>query len=503
MDGLCGNWSELRASVETPADISANWTKGSGFGVSGRTKLFLEILMVFMCLGAVTGNILVIVIVAVTKTLHSVASVLIMNLAISDLLVGIGVMPFVAVSIMNHAWVNKTDLCLYVGFTSSVYCTASVLTLTAIALDRYHSIMDCLRYSSRCTLRICAVVLWIWLQALATSCPPLLGWSSVGYVAPMFSCVVKWASSPSYTALIAALSYLMPAVVILFCYLSIIKVAHNHARRIHTLEDSVQRSRNPDSVFTPGDSCYQQCGSLHSPSRLSIIYVESLCPKSVKKKEILLTLHSMVQQQLPQQNSQQHQSHWVVRLFPVMMAFFFAGTPYISVALVQAAETAVSGHSTLVPPSVVTLSYWLMLLNSDINPLLYSLLSKRFRVALQGLKQRAQAQLRSFACRRGKATAEDSTLSTAHPSPDSSSDSLTSDSSKCSSSIFTASTDFRHQSEGHPGNNTYVWQDAGVDCLQVPSQPQERSRLPFSALTKDQQATFFYGQITVRVEHIS
>lgn len=54
------------------------------------------------------GNILVIMIVVATKTFHCVTSVLIINLAISDFLVGIGVMPFVAVSIMNNGWVNCT-----------------------------------------------------------------------------------------------------------------------------------------------------------------------------------------------------------------------------------------------------------------------------------------------------------------------------------------------------------------------------------------------------------
>lgn len=54
------------------------------------------------------GNILVIVIVAATKTFHSVTSMLIMNLAVSDLLVGLGVMPFVALSVMNPGWVNCT-----------------------------------------------------------------------------------------------------------------------------------------------------------------------------------------------------------------------------------------------------------------------------------------------------------------------------------------------------------------------------------------------------------
>lgn len=60
--------------------------------------------MLYFCV----GNILVIVIVAATKTFHSVTSVLIMNLAVSDLLVGVGVMPFVALSIINRGWVDCT-----------------------------------------------------------------------------------------------------------------------------------------------------------------------------------------------------------------------------------------------------------------------------------------------------------------------------------------------------------------------------------------------------------
>ncbi|XP_042357799.1 G-protein coupled receptor 161 [Plectropomus leopardus] len=540
MEELDGSWAVSLKKAKV------NETDGGGPEVSRHTQLLLEILMVLMCLCAVTGNILVIVIVAATKTFHSVTSVLIMNLAISDLLVGIGVMPFVALSIMNHGWKNCTDLCAYVGYTSSVYCTASVLTLAAIALDRYHSIMDCLRYSARCTLwRTCAVVLWIWLQALVTSCPPLLGWSHISYVEPMYSCAVIWASSPSYTAFMAALCYLIPAIVILFCYVNIVKVARSHARRIHTLEDSVQRSRNSNSAFALGDSSLQHCGSLHSPSRL-IYHVSGQFVSEVSREEgnyishalpdstgdhnnsTFRRLFSFLAQSASQpqlQNSQQHHSHHgVVRLFLVISAFFLCWTPYIGVALVQATEKAISGqtNASLVPRSAVTFSYWLVLLNSDINPLLYALLSKRFQGALQGLRQKIRARLGSVVGRGVgvRAEADDGrssdpcTLTATHPGPPSSSESSTCDDSKYSSSIFTVSTDFKHHSEQqlckvrhheNTSSSCCVRQDAGgegrVDCLQVPSRPQEGSRLPFSALTKERQATFFYGQITVRVEH--
>lgn len=80
------------------------------WSTSTQSDLCVIVCLLYLCV----GNILVIVIVAATKTLHSVTSVLIMNLAISDLLVGVGVMPFVALSIVNRGWenCNVRHLCL-------------------------------------------------------------------------------------------------------------------------------------------------------------------------------------------------------------------------------------------------------------------------------------------------------------------------------------------------------------------------------------------------------
>ncbi|KAM4599241.1 5-hydroxytryptamine receptor 1D [Fundulus diaphanus] len=487
------------------AGMNVSRTEGGG---SKQTRLLLEALLVLMCLGAVIGNVLVIVVVAATRTLHAVTSVLILNLAISDLLVGIGVMPFVAMSIINTGWVRCPVLCLYVGYSSTVYCTVSVLTLTAIALDRYYSIMDCLRYNSRCTLlRSCAVVLWIWFQALVVCSSPLLGWSSVTYVVPMYTCAVTWASTLSYTAFMAALTYLIPAAVILFCYGTIFRVARSHARRIHSLEDSVQRSRSP---CAPGDS------SSKKGLNVSEGFQETPTQQRHPSVRRVFSILAQNRPRPPEPNNNQHQHHGAVRLLLIISAFFLCWTPYICVALVQATETAITGQSTLVPDSVITFSYWLMLLNSDVNPLLYALLSQRFQGALQGLGHKMGAHLWSVLGREWEVRAEDTrnsepcTLTTTHPSSHSSTESLNCDASKYSSSIFTVCTDFKSHPEVHlcdvcrHENSPSVCRDAACDKthnLQVPPRPQEGSRLPFSALTKERQATFFFGQITVTVEH--
>ncbi|KAL7855379.1 hypothetical protein AOLI_G00189830 [Acnodon oligacanthus] len=550
----------LDSSEPLLGEMRLSWRNSTSSRLNGasRGKLLMEVLMVLMSVGAVTGNILVIVIVVATKTFHHVTSVLIINLAISDFLVGIGVMPFVALSIMNNGWVNCNDLCLYVGYTSSVYCTASVLTLAAIALDRYYSIVDCLRYDSRCTVwRTGAAVLWIWLQAMLTSCPPLLGWSSVSFVRPMYSCAVNWASSPSYTVFMAALSFLLPATVILFCYVKIVRVARHHARRIHSLEEHLQRSRGRPPL-TPSESArrcsaadtephdasglvYYVSGSFVSEAQFDAPHQDLAgdpAPQldgensSKPSSRRLHTFLAHLQSSSAQQASNPH--HGVVRLFMVIAAFFLCWTPYMSVALVQATETALSRSESQVPPAAVTFSYWLVLFNSDINPLLYALLSKRFQGALQNLRQKIQARLGGAVERGGERRADGEgggcttpTNVTAANGEQRSRDGGPHPMGSDYSSVFTVNAPFPRRLKEQvnrgllPGslssssNSSFsttssscsLWNNSSgssserSDCLQVPSKPQERDRLPTPALTKERQTTFFYGQITVRVEH--
>ncbi|XP_056095945.1 G-protein coupled receptor 161 [Rhinichthys klamathensis goyatoka] len=524
MESSAGEWFDSDESEFQMRTALRNSTV-----LSPRARLVLETLMVLMSLAAVTGNILVIVIVAATKTFHTVTSVLIINLAISDFLVGIGVMPFVAVSIMNNGWVNYNDLCLYVGYTSSVYCTASVLTLAAIALDRYFSIVDCLLYGSRCTIwRTGSVVIWIWLQAMLTSCPPLLGWSNISFVAPMYSCAVNWPNSPSYTVIMVSLSFLLPAIVILFCYVKIVRVARYHARMIHSLEEHLQRNRATSvlnlqhsfmDTYTPSRLIYYVSGRFVTDQLDVPDEVAPDAPSEMSSEPTGGRLHSFmarIHSSSPQHPSQ-HQHHGVLRLFLVIAAFFLCWTPYISVALVQATETALSRPRSVVPPSAVTFSYWLVLFNSDINPLLYALLSKRFQGAFQSLRWKIQARLGSVVERVG---AERSTSGGESDPTNRSTHSSTAhsrnDGESTYSSVFALSSQFAHSLREQLNNVLPVLPTCSrpvcheccgrgsrtVDHLQVPSKQRERNRLPYSAATKKKQATFFYGQVTVRVEHI-
>lgn len=56
-------------------------------------------------------------------------------------------------------------------------CTASILSLCAISLDRYWSVTQAVTYLARRTPRRAALmIVAVWVSSLTISVPPLLGW---------------------------------------------------------------------------------------------------------------------------------------------------------------------------------------------------------------------------------------------------------------------------------------------------------------------------------------
>ncbi|KAI1296893.1 putative tyramine receptor 2 [Halotydeus destructor] len=126
----------------------------------------------------IVGNILVIVSVFNYKPLRNVQNMYLVSLAVADITVALFVMPFnVTYSIMGR-WIFGLTVCKMWLTSDVLCCTASILNLSAIALDRYQAIHDPINYAQKRTLqRVLTMIVLIWLISALISIPPLLGWN--------------------------------------------------------------------------------------------------------------------------------------------------------------------------------------------------------------------------------------------------------------------------------------------------------------------------------------
>ncbi|XP_067414813.1 adenosine receptor A3 [Emydura macquarii macquarii] len=127
-------------------------------------------------ISATLGNILVIWVVKLNPAFHNNTFYFIVSLALADIAVGILVMPLaivVSLGVVTHFYSCLFMCCLIVVFTN-----ASILSLLAIAIDRYLRVRLATRYRIIATKRRIWVVLGIcWLVSLLAGLLPMFGWN--------------------------------------------------------------------------------------------------------------------------------------------------------------------------------------------------------------------------------------------------------------------------------------------------------------------------------------
>ncbi|XP_023655348.1 adenosine receptor A1-like [Paramormyrops kingsleyae] len=128
-----------------------------------------------VALAAVLGNVLVVLVVSYSRALRDTTFCFIASLALADIAVGALVIPLavvVSLGLQTHFYTCLTLSCLLLALTQS-----SILSLLAIAVDRYLRVRIPTRYNlvvthPRAWLAVCVC----WLLSALTGAVPLLGW---------------------------------------------------------------------------------------------------------------------------------------------------------------------------------------------------------------------------------------------------------------------------------------------------------------------------------------
>ncbi|XP_076342038.1 cholecystokinin receptor type A-like [Tachypleus tridentatus] len=89
---------------------------------------------------AVLGNALVITILTHNKRMRNVTNTFLLNLAISDILLGVFCMPFTLVGSLLRNFIFGNFMCRLIPYLQAVSVSVSVWTLVSISIERYYAI---------------------------------------------------------------------------------------------------------------------------------------------------------------------------------------------------------------------------------------------------------------------------------------------------------------------------------------------------------------------------
>ncbi|XP_032885992.1 probable G-protein coupled receptor 83 [Amblyraja radiata] len=142
--------------------IFSNHTKYETESKNPTVKALLIVAYSVIIVISLFGNVLVCQVVIKNKRMHSATSLFIANLAVADIMITLLNTPFTLVRFVNSNWVFGKLMCHVSRFAQYCSVHVSVLTLTAIALDRQQIIMNPLKpRMSKAKGVIYIIIIWI------------------------------------------------------------------------------------------------------------------------------------------------------------------------------------------------------------------------------------------------------------------------------------------------------------------------------------------------------
>nr|XP_027206340.1 probable G-protein coupled receptor No18 [Dermatophagoides pteronyssinus] len=211
-------------------------------------RLIGAIICVALIIVTIVGNVLVIIVVVRFHRMRTVTNILLASLAIADITVASLVMPFTVVYDLYRFWPWGPVLCHFWISCDVMCCTASILHLCCVAIDRFWAITRPLRYRSLISKRrLFCCILSIWLCSAAISFIPIFsGWyHSQG---PINIFTLEYVNECGldvnriYATISSLTSFYLPLPIMFYVYLRILLVAERQSREIKQLEQSLRQN---------------------------------------------------------------------------------------------------------------------------------------------------------------------------------------------------------------------------------------------------------------------
>lgn len=205
-------------------------------------------------LATIIGNAFVMAAVVLEKNLHNVANYLTASLAAADLLVAILVMPLAAFQEVSSGWFLGKEVCEMWTSFDVVCCTASILHLVAISLDRYWAVTRVDYIHNRSAKRMLTMIAGSWGLSVIISVPPLFIQHDSSYDPnETGECMIS--QDPGYTIFSTVGAFYLPFLLMMIIYLKVFRAARSSIRKKRFKEYVLRETPQLEAIAgTPGRS---------------------------------------------------------------------------------------------------------------------------------------------------------------------------------------------------------------------------------------------------------
>ena len=188
--------------------------------------------LILVIIAALFGNGFVCLAVYKVRQLQKVSNYFLVSLAVSDILVVVFSVPLRIYFELNRKWELGEHACKFWIIIDLVCCTASIVNLSLISVDRYLALSKSLRYFTIATVRRCGIcIAAVWTFSLVIAVPSFHTWTPRGSFEFYHEClkIDQW-----YYTVITTLGILIPLIVLIVLYCLVFQIAIKQQKKIMT-----------------------------------------------------------------------------------------------------------------------------------------------------------------------------------------------------------------------------------------------------------------------------
>lgn len=398
--------AERRWAMESGGELNGSAAASGRFATAGTAAL--GALMALLIAVTVAGNALVMLAFVADSSLRTQNNFFLLNLAISDFLVGAFCIPLYVPYVLTGRWIFGRSLCKLWLVVDYLLCTSSVFNIVLISYDRFLSVTRAVSYRAQQgnTRRAVLKMVLVWVLAFLLYGPAIISWEYISgeSIIPTGECYAEFFYNWYFLMTASTLEFFTPFISVMFFNLSIyLNIQKRTKLRLDVFHEVHNRSFAEEMEMSPeaklSSKCYkweqkepaetlglskskaQAAASSAAEDLLTATAGRSQCcnKKGCKNSASALSLEKRVKvvSQGVTQRFRLSRDKKVAKSLAIIVGIFgICWAPYTLLMIIRA-----GCHGHCISDYWYETSFWLLWINSAVNPVLYPLCHYSFRRA--------------------------------------------------------------------------------------------------------------------------